>query len=168
MDPFINEMANAAGKSLDDSKAAVIDQYNNLYFVDTATWGLNQFEKELGTVSDLDKSFEARRSVIQAKWRGAGKLTLDVIDSICDSWKNANVDVRFDEGIINIKFIDTGGIPENLEDLKAQIEDVKPGHIPVMWLFSYLTWDLLESIFPTWDALEARNLTWDELEKIVK
>lgn len=167
-DPLVNELAKAAGKSLDDSNSEVIDQYKNLYFVDTATWGLESFEKELGITSDLEKSYESRRAVIQAKWRGAGKLTLDVIDSICDSWKNADVDVQFDEGIISIKFVDTGGIPENLEDLKEQIENVKPAHIPVMWLFSYLTWDMLETIFPSWDALEARNLTWDELEVTVK
>lgn len=163
-DPIINELAKVSGAVLDESKESALDLNDNLYFIDSATWGLIEFEKELAIDTDFEKSYDLRRSLIQAKNVGAGKLTLDVIDSICDSWKKSDVDVTFEDGNINIKFVDTGGVPEGLEDLKKQIEDIKPAHIPVIWLFSYLTFNLLESLFTDWNNLESQNLTWDELE----
>lgn len=163
-DPITNELAKASGHILDKLEESILDLYDNLFYFDSATWGLDKFEYELGINTDLDKSYDLRRSVIQAKTIGDGKLNLSVIDSICDSWKKSNVDVSFEDGNINIKFVDTGGVPEGLDDLKKQIVEIKPAHIPIVWLFSYLTLDLLESLFIDWDDLESQNLTWDELE----
>ncbi|MNJ78365.1 hypothetical protein D3C77_761030 [compost metagenome] len=42
------------------------------------------------------------------------------------------------EWSFTIKFIDTLGIPPNLDDLKAVIEEVKPAHMKVEYEFSYL------------------------------
>lgn len=163
-DVIINLLMNGAGLKMKSIEDAIKEVADNLLFVDRATWGLDLFEKELGIVTNYARSYEQRRASIKAKARGTGKLSLELIDAVCDAWKRADVLVWFEGGVIKIKFVDTGGVPEQIDDLKSQIEDIKPAHLPVEWLYSYLTWDLLESFNLTWDELEALNLTWDELE----
>ena len=47
-------------------KESIEDLVNNLY-VNTATWGLDYFEEELGLKTDKSKSYEERRERIKAK-----------------------------------------------------------------------------------------------------
>jgi len=37
-----------------------------------------------------------------------------------------------------IKFIDDFGIPDNLEDIKSSLEDIKPSHLDILYQFRYL------------------------------
>jgi len=164
IDPVTAQIMHSTGLSLDEIEEALKDLVDNLFFVDRATWGLDLFEKELGIEIDHSKGFDERRSIIKAKSRGSGKLTLDLIDSVCDAWKRADVLVTFEGGTIKIKFVDTGGVPENIDDLKNQIEDIKPAHLPVEWLYSY--W--IAGVFDEWNLtaaeFDAANLTaaeWD-------
>lgn len=151
--------ASASIRNIEDALKEIVD---NLFFVDRATWGLVLFEKELGIVTDKSLGFEARRATIKAKSRGTGKLSLELIDSVCDAWKRADVHVWFEDGVIKIKFIDTGGVPDRVEDLQAMIEDIKPAHLPVEFIYSYL----LAGVFSEWNLTAAEftraNLTGPE------
>ena len=158
-DKFANDVFTAAGTSLDKVVDLLKDLEDNFVLFDKATWGLVYHEKELGILTDLAKTYEARRASISAKIRGSGKLDLELINNVCDSWKRADVIVAFANGIIIIKFVDTGGVPENVEDLKAQLEDIKPAHLPIDWQYSY--W--VAGVFDEWNLtaaeFDAANLT---------
>lgn len=150
-DVLVNLLMNGAGLKMQNIEDAIKEIADNLFFVDKATWGLDFFEKELGIVTNHARSYEDRRASIKAKARGTGKLSLELIDAVCDAWKRADVLVWFEDGTIKIKFIDTGGVPEQIDDLKAQIEDIKPAHLPVEWLYSYL----LAGMFDEWNLTAA-------------
>ena len=59
-------------------KESIDDLVNNLY-VDTATWGLDYFEEELGLKTDKSKTYEERRERIKAKKIGNGTTTIKMI-----------------------------------------------------------------------------------------
>lgn len=105
--------------------------------IDTATWGLSIYEKELGIKTNLTKSLDERRSVIKSKWRGTGKVDKALIKTVVDAYTNGGVDVNFD-GKIRIKFNDVKGTPPNLEDAKRAIEDISPAHLAIIYEFAYL------------------------------
>lgn len=105
--------------------------------IDTATWGLVIYEKELGIKTDLNKPLEERRSVIKSKWRGTGKVDRVLIKSVVDAYTNGGVDVGFD-GRITVTFNDVKGIPPNMSDVYNAIDEIKPTHLNVLYYFAYL------------------------------
>jgi thiamine phosphate synthase YjbQ (UPF0047 family) len=155
---------NAEGQQIDLIKTNIEDVKNQL-FIDTATWGLLIYEKELGIKTDLNKTLDERRSLIKSKQRGIGVVGAELIKIVVDSWTNGNVDVAFTSGTIIITFQDVNGIPSNMTDVIKAIEDIIPCHLPVTYIYKYMTWAEFDTYNKTWDEWEALNLTWAEFEE---
>lgn len=156
----------ATDEKIHERELAVLDLQRQL-FVETATWGLDIFEQNIGIPTDLSKSYEDRRAVIKSRDRGTGIVDAALIKIVADSYTNGDVEVTFESGSIRVAFISVVGIPPNMPDVMAAIEDIKPAHLPVTFVFNYMTWDELDAQSFTWDELDALNLTWDEFEKYV-
>lgn len=120
-----------------DKLAIDIEDLEKQLNIDTATWGLVIYEKELGIKTNLNKPFEERRSVVKSKWRGTGKVDRLLIKAAVDAYTNGGVEVGFDGRII-INFNDVKGIPPNLEDAQRAIEDISPAHLAIIYEFAYL------------------------------
>lgn len=148
-----------------DTVAANNTDILNQCFVATATWGLKYWEQFLGIVVDETKDADYRRSVIVSKIRGAGTITVAMIQNVAESYENGEVDITEypAQSYFTVTFVGTLGIPPNLDDLKAAIEAIKPAHLGVTYVFTYMTWAQLEGYNHMWDEWDAKNLTWDEL-----
>lgn len=120
-----------------DSVNANLDDLRKQMDVNSATWGLSIYEKELGIKTDISKQYSERRSVISSKWRGSGKIDRALIKMVADAYTNGDVDVSFN-GVINIKYNSVYGIPPNLQDLQNALDDVKPAHLRIAYEFAYL------------------------------
>jgi hypothetical protein len=131
-----NEILNSEGTEF-DTLHSKIDDVKAQFNIDTATWGLNIYEKDLGITTDYTKALDYRRSVIKSKSRGTGKLNATMIKLVCDSFSNGNVAVTFD-GTIHVKFTSVKGIPPNMNDLKNAVEQIKPAYLLLDYLFAYL------------------------------
>lgn len=129
----------AKGMELDALYQALNETLDQ-FFVRTATWGLDQWERELGIDIDHSKPITQRRALVESKLRGAGQFSGRLVKSVAEAYDGGTVDVSFQpaEWSFTIKFIDTVGIPPNLDDLKAVIEEIKPAHLAVEYEFSYL------------------------------
>jgi len=138
--------------SIDTAKADLDAQFN----VDTATWALDIYEKELGIATDYAKPLDYRRSVIKSKWRGSGKLDANLIKTVCDAFTNGNVQVTFD-GIIHVKFNSGFGIPPNLNDLRAAVDQIKPAYLLLDYLFLYLLINDIDQLMAI-DQLQSTTL----------
>ena len=155
-----------AAAEVDQLRTSIEDALKQFY-VETATeWGLNLWEQMLDLKSYAGKPLDQRRSRIISKLRGMGTVTVSLIKNVAESYTYGSVQVTEHPAQYSfaIKFIDERGIPANLNDLKAAIEEIKPAHLAVTYEFSYLTWDELDAENITWDQLDAKNLTWDEFE----
>ena len=127
------------GHEMDDFYQALEETFQQ-FFVRTATWGLVRWETELAIETDLNKPLEQRRAVVESKLRGGGKFSGKLVKNVAEAYDGGKVAVTFQpqEWNFTIKFIDTIGIPPNLDDLKAVIEEIKPAHLSVEYEFSYL------------------------------
>ncbi|WP_068616456.1 YmfQ family protein [Paenibacillus tuaregi] len=123
-----------------DSLYAAMDETLDQFFVKTATWGLGRWEAELGIPPEPGKPVEQRRALVESRLRGAGNFTGRLVKNVAESYDGGTVNVTFApaEYSFTIRFVDTIGIPPNLEDLKAVIEEIKPAHMAVEYEFSYL------------------------------
>lgn len=126
--------------------------------VSSATWGLKAWEAALGLETDVSKSVEYRRTRVLSKLRGQGTTTAAMIRNVAESFSNGVVDVieHPEEARFEVKFTGTIGIPPNLEDLSAAIDEIKPAHLAYTYIILFRTWGDVRQ--RTWGALAAH--TW--------
>lgn len=136
----MKSILDAQGTELDRLRFA-LDETLDQFYVDTATWGLETWEKELGIPTDSSKPIEQRRSLVKSKIRGTGTVTFDLIRNVAGSFANGTVEIVQEPAAYSftIKFVDALGLPPNLDDLKAAIEEIKPAHLAVEYAFRYFT-----------------------------
>ena len=126
---------------VDDAQRADADETAQQMFLDSMTWALAIEERIAGITPAAGAGVEERRSVLQAKWRSAtGKCDVDLIQRVCDSWKNGEVDVDFVDGEIVLRFVGAYGVPDAdaLAALKDAVQEVIPAHLAVQYLYRYL------------------------------
>jgi Uncharacterised protein conserved in bacteria (DUF2313) len=137
------------------------------FFVDTATWGLANWERICGIPTDESKPIDQRRSVIKSKLRGIGTVTVDLIKNVAEAYSYGEVDVTEDSAnyTVIVTFVGERGVPANLTDIENALREIIPAHLAIDYKFTYLRWSELDSYGWTWDALDAQMLSWDEFEK---
>ena len=126
---------------VDSAQRADADETAQQMFLDSMTWALAIEERIAGITPAAGASVEERRSVLQAKWRSAtGKCDVDLIQRVCDSWKNGEVDVDFVDGEIVLRFVGAYGVPDAdaLAALQSAVQEVIPAHLAVKYLYRYL------------------------------
>lgn len=135
-------------------------------FVDTATWGLEIWERIFGIQTDKTKPLDQRRSMIKAKMRGAGTVNIEQIKNIARAFLNGELDVteNFANYSIDIEFTDYGGVPPNRDDLTKILREIIPAHLEINYILNYLLWSALRNLEWTWDDIDAMDITWADLE----
>lgn len=161
---FVAELAEMAeiyrteGSEIGKIKYSISDLLDQC-FVQTATWGLYLWERELGIVTNYQLSHEQRRKVILAKLRGQETTTVEVVRKTAVSLTGCDAEVieypsRY---WFVIKFTGMYGIPPNVKQLRDALEEIKPAHLGFSFRYRYVIWDELRPHI--WDEL--RKFTWD-------
>ena len=171
LDPRLDEIAlfhettEAESKELDLLDDEIAEYESNMTLGGTTAKYIDDREEEFGIVPDPSKSLQDRRAVLVAKLRGQGTTTAEFIRNVAASFQYGEVDV--DDAstpyVVNIIFENVMGVPPNMSDFIAALEEVKPAHIIFNYTYKYNTWNDLEAFHKTWDEWEALDLTWDEL-----
>lgn len=132
---------------------------NDLFVITSEN--INEWEKFVGIKVDVTKPLEFRKNNVIARIRGKGTTTKELIKNVSESYANAEVDVIENNNLYSflVKFIGVKGIPENLDDLKKAIEEIKPAHLSVNYAFTYNSWSMVNHM--SWGEVE--SITWDKL-----
>lgn len=129
--------------------------------IESATWGLEIWEKALGIETDVSKPYEFRRTRILSKLRGAGTTTKEMIQNVSESFSNGEVTILeyAGESRFEVKFTGTIGMPPNMDDLTVAIEEIKPAHLGYSYVFIYR----LHSQLSTYTHAKLSDYTHEEL-----
>lgn len=119
----------AAESAVHDEIRQELDDILNQFFVATATWGLDSWEKFLG-ITDTSKTIDARRQAIIQKINGSQTATLDfmtrLVNQYIDDASGIVVDHPETYSIeIDIPLIDK----ENLKKISQDVNTYIPAHI---------------------------------------
>jgi len=136
-DVYINELCKSSGLELDELELVLNDIYEQYWF-DSMTWGADIVAKQLNVKLDDSITQAEKNSLLEARWKASGKSDVFLLQTICDSWKNGEIDVFFKSRRIQIKFIGEYGVPSDLNSLKAELDKSKPAHLAIDYLFRYL------------------------------
>lgn len=125
---LINEVFDAESKQIQLLQSQTLEVREQL-FVDTATWGLKVYERELEIVVPSGSTLESRRSVIKAKWRSDGKADKALLEAVASAILKTKVSVGFDGRILLFFEVDKSKV-DNLNLMHKVINEVKPAHLP--------------------------------------
>lgn len=115
--------------------------------------------ENLLNITEIDSELEDRRSKIRAKFISRTHNDLELIQKICDSWKNGEVLVDFVSGKITIQFVGEFGVPNDLDGLLKAVGDVKPAHLAYVLIFKYL---LIKNIHEVKTITEMEQITLNQ------
>jgi len=101
------------------------------FFVDTATWGLDHWEKMLCIKTNSKLTYKTRRSNIKAKLRGRGTTTIQVLKSVCEAYVKSDTTVteHAKEFYFTLDFIVNNTDYNTLLELDKFIKQIKPCHL---------------------------------------
>ena len=130
------------------------------FFVDSATYGLDYWEKMLG-ISKNNNDIQTRRENIKARMRSRGTTTVSVIKNICEAYSNGEVDIIVNHSDYSfvIDFIGSIGIPRAFAELDKTINETKPCHLAHSYRFNYNT----HSNLANYTHEQLANYTHDEM-----
>ena len=132
----------------------------NQFYVDSATFGLDYWEKMLG-ISRNNNDIQTRRENIKAKMRSRGTTSIEVIKNICEAYSNGevNIIVNHNDYSFVIDFVGSIGIPKAFAELDKTIEEIKPCHLAHSYRFNYNT----HSNLANYTHEQLANYTHDEI-----
>src|SRR5699024_1757234 len=112
----------------------------NQFFVDSATYGLDYWEKMLG-ISKNNNDIQTRRENIKAKMRSRGTTNIKVIKNICEAYSNGIVEIIVNHSDYSfvVNFVGSIGMPQAFEELDKTINEIKPCHLAHSYKFNHIT-----------------------------
>lgn len=142
---------------------AKLNELLDQFYVNSSTFGLDRWERETGITKIPERSVASRRHFINAKLRGVGTVTRELLNEIVDAFYTSSVVEVATEQKVEVTLLGKRGIPKNLEDIEVAVNDVIPAHIEPEYLFTYLTWAEVNESGIVW--VEADTYTHKGLEE---
>lgn len=155
-DPMTRNIIEAIAAEHELQRSDVEQVLKNLFFDTCSLKMLEFYETECGITSKAASEAD-RRSAVEAKWKSDGKCDIMLLQMIADSWKYGKTDIDYEDFKLTVAFIDKG-VPTDIEGLKQELEEAKPAHIPIEYIYTYNTWGDLK--LKTWGELKTG--TWAE------
>ena len=107
-----------------------ISDIRKQFFVDTATWGLKVYEKELKIVVPSNSTLDSRRAAIKAKMRSGGKVDRALLESVASAILRTVVKIEFTGRILFYIEVNDDELG-NVGLFHKAIYDIKPAHLPM-------------------------------------
>ena len=133
----------------------------NQFFVILSDRDIKSHEDDVGLISDASADIETRRGRVLSKLRGTGTVTKTMMKNVAASFVNGDIEIIEypSEYCFAVKFTSKTGVPYNIADIQAMIEEIKPAHLAVEYIFTYRLWqDILDEI-QIWTT--AKNYSWE-------
>ena len=136
---IVKPIQSALGVEADSINNTVEDTLNQ-FFVNSATYGLDNWEQMLG-ISKNNFDIQTRRENIKAKMRSRGTTSIDVIKNICEAYSNGIVEININHSdySFEISFISTIGVPLSFDEMDRVVNEIKPCHLAHSYKFNYNT-----------------------------
>ncbi len=167
--PSYNRISKVMGQLM-DSLEAEYERLNqesvlteNQFFVLLADKNIADHEKDTGLSPDISSDLDTRRGRVLSRLRGTGTVTKTMMKNVAASFVNGEIEILeyASEYLFAVKFMSKQGIPYNLADIQKVIEDIKPAHLRVEYIFTYRLWQDVLNTLASWT--DTRSYTWESL-----
>ena len=137
--PKTNTIQDGLGSETENLYSKVRATTDQLY-VDTATWGLVEWEKFAG-VKNTSGTIEQRRAKVIAKLKAKGTTTLEALTNLCRLYvSKVEIEELYSEYALMLNLIEEqdsfNPIIYNLNDMNSSVWEIKPAHLNHYFSFS--------------------------------
>lgn len=135
----------------------------NQFFVILSERNINNHEQDVGLTPDNTADINTRRGRVLSRLRGTGTVTKTMMKNVAASFVNGDIEIIEypSEYCFAVKFTSRTGVPYNLSDIQNMIEEIKPAHLAVEYIFTYRLWqDVIDSL-QDWETVN--TYTWAQL-----
>lgn len=158
-------------RAMDVQVQAALDSQDDLYdqlMVETATWSLSLWEKEVGLDTDLARNTDQRRERVLGKLRSLPEsMTPARLEEMLEAFGKWGVAIeeKIGEYAIVIRFTDAYGTPTYMDSVDQAVREAIPAHIAYSFAFLYPVWRDIDALRLMWDTIDAAAQTWDEIDE---
>lgn len=133
------------------------------FFVILADKNIQNHEQDVGVIPDEAADLETRRGRVLSKLRGTGTVTKTMMKNVAASFVNGDIEITEypSRYMFSVAFTSKQGVPYNLQDIKDMIEEIKPAHLAVEYIFTYRLWEDVKNDLQNWTMV--KPYTWEEL-----
>ena len=142
----------------------------NQFFVVLSDRDISKHEQDVVLSPDTEADIDTRRGRVLSKLRGTGTVTKAMMKNVAKSFVNGEIEIieQPSEYAFAVKFTSKTGIPYNLADIQAMVEEIKPAHLAVEYIFTYRLWqDILDEL-GDWDTVKEHTWDWLLTFEVVK
>ena len=135
----------------------------NQFFVILSDSNIQNHEQDVGLIPDPSADIDTRRGRVLSRLRGTGTVTKTMMKNVAASFVNGDIEIIEypSEYCFAVKFTSRTGVPYNLSDIQKMIEEIKPAHLAVEYIFTYRLWqDVIDSL-KDWETVN--TYTWAQL-----
>ena len=135
----------------------------NQFFVILSDENITLHEQDVGLAVDTNADLDTRRGRVLSKLRGTGTVTKTMMKNVAASFVNGDIEIIEypSQYCFSVKFTSRTGVPYNIADIQAMIEEIKPAHLAVEYIFTYRLWEEVLATQSTWET--TNNYTWENL-----
>ncbi len=127
---------------IDALRAAVEAMLDRCFVREADQRGVDLWMRDFGIASN--DPIDQQREMILAKMRQRGTCTPQFIAQMMAAFECGEVQIiELESGFI-VKFISRVGVPKNMGDVAAVIEESKPAHLHYEFAYIYFTWGMYE------------------------
>lgn len=158
----MNEILSSIEAEFDRLKAETV-LTENQFFVILSDRDIKHHEEDVGLMPDTSADIDTRRGRVLSKLRGAGTVTKTMMKNVASSFINGDIEIieYSSQYCFAVKFTSKTGVPYNLSDIQEMMEEIKPAHLAVEYIFTYRLWqDVLDEL-GTWQTVN--TYTWQEV-----
>ena len=160
--PTFHELTEAENFEIDHIREIIDEAELNMTLSHTTESKIEDREYEFGVVSDPSKTIEQRRAVLIAKLRGQGTTTPAAVLNSAASFDfgEISIDESSTPYTVRIVFEEFRGIPPNMADFIAALEEIKPAHLVFEYVYKYNTWGDYKGFHKTIGEWEEMGMTY--------
>lgn len=157
----VEELYTAVQKILDKISADISAEDLSLFITTTTDFTLH--EKDVGLTA-ITADNETKRARVIARIQGNNVLTKSALYELIDIYDKTGCTITedFANYTVTIAFTGRKGKAYNFEQIQSAVEEVKPAHIKIDYVFEKNTWDDLRLKLNSWG--NAESLTWGGAE----
>ena len=163
--PPVAELERVLGLEVDALWDARDDTLAQLW-VDTATWGLERWERWCGLPTDPSQPYSQRRQRVLAKLRGQGTTTPEMIASVVASFgfsaEQVSVIEHPGEYAFEVVLSDLAEQPADVSPIQAAVDEIKPAHLE--WWLTYVLSQLRTQTMTGGGFWKVREVSLPEME----
>ena len=149
-------------KMLFDKLSSDADIEDKRLFIIT-TDDFTKHESDVG-LQPIEDTPENRRSRVLARLQGNNLFTLAELETLVNNYEKSGCSIQedFENYTVQVIFSNMKGVPDNLEQLKAAVNEVKPAHIKIEFVICENTWQEVFDKFGYWGNIDS-STTWEML-----